>query len=40
MRRREFLVAGSSAAALISFGRQVAEQTAFYMEYQSKGWIV
>jgi transcriptional regulator GlxA family with amidase domain len=22
------------------FGRQVAEQTAFYMEYQSKGWIV
>ena len=22
------------------FGRQIAEQTAFYMEYQSKGWIV
>jgi len=22
------------------FGRKVAEQTAFYMEYQSKGWIV
>ena len=22
------------------FGRQVAERTAFYMEYQSKGWIV
>ena len=22
------------------FGRQTAEQTAFYMEYQSKGWII
>src|SRR5262245_25212579 len=22
------------------FGRQTAEQTAFYMEYQSKGWVV
>jgi transcriptional regulator GlxA family with amidase domain len=22
------------------FGREVAEQTAFYMEYQSKGWMV
>jgi transcriptional regulator GlxA family with amidase domain len=22
------------------FGRETAEQTAFYMEYQSKGWIV
>jgi transcriptional regulator GlxA family with amidase domain len=22
------------------FGREAAEQTAFYMEYQSKGWIV